>query len=276
MKFIILQISDIHLKEGASSNHVLEKLDDFERVLRSLLEEYEFCFVVISGDLAFSGKSEEYLLAIDFVETLQNILRSASNILNHDIVIVPGNHDLRLTKDDKTREKLTKDLLASSRDYDQGMIQNLLQPQDNYFEFKSLFYDQQPGGIWDKFYESKSYIVGGKSVFFDLYNTSWLSQIHDEVGKLLSPPLEALEKRVDPPQCDLRISVLHHPLHWLSPAASREFVAHLEGESDIIFTGHEHVQGQYSRIPHGTSGSDYIEGGVLQESGDPISSSFNI
>jgi len=58
MKILILQLSDIHLKE--TGNTVLMKLDALNNAVKNLCIGIDKLFLVISGDIAFSGKSTEY------------------------------------------------------------------------------------------------------------------------------------------------------------------------------------------------------------------------
>jgi DNA repair exonuclease SbcCD nuclease subunit len=67
-------------------------------VLQALLKSVEstcsspdnnITFILVTGDLAFSGKSEEYELAHEFL----NELSRASQVSLDQILAVPGNHD---------------------------------------------------------------------------------------------------------------------------------------------------------------------------------------
>src|SRR5207237_475958 len=46
--------------------------------------------------------------------------------------------------------------------------------------------------------------------------------------------------------------------------------------SDVILTGHEHSAGTYTKTGLTGESNQYVEGGVLQENGDPTSSAFNV
>ena len=70
MDIIILHFSDIHLKD--KENPVLQKIGDLNRVLRSMMKEYDACFVVISGDLANSGKKEDYEEAFNLIASIND------------------------------------------------------------------------------------------------------------------------------------------------------------------------------------------------------------
>jgi predicted phosphodiesterase len=274
MEIIILHISDIHLK--ISENPILDKIGDLNRVLRSMMKEYDACFVVISGDLAYSGKKEEYEKAFDLIASIDESIRKVSTIATHEFLLIPGNHDCDLSKDDKTRKSVTKSILSNQNDYDTEMLHQFLKVQDDFEIFKNAVFDSDSTDLDRRFYTTQAFNVSGRQVVFDLVNTSWLSKIPEELGHLLGPPENIFKNRQEFDDYSLRIAVLHHPLHWLVPDASRTLRETLESQVDIILTGHEHIQSQYSRSEHGSTGADYIEGGVLQDSKNPDLSSFNI
>ena len=95
-----LHLSDWHQKE--------KKEKDFDRqvVLDALIKDIKnrkaisqdlekIDFIVFSGDVAFSGKPEEYKAA---KEDLFDPLLKACNLSPENLFIVPGNHDLDRTK----------------------------------------------------------------------------------------------------------------------------------------------------------------------------------
>lgn len=273
-KILILHLSDIHFK--SKDNPFVEKIPYIEKTLKSYLKEYAGCFVVISGDVAFSGCKKEYEFGFDLVASLDEIIRNISTISTHEFLVVPGNHDCDFSSDDKTRAILLDNLLNKPDNHDGAMIQNCIGVQDEFFEFKYASFDKQESSIQDKLFSTRCFNVAGEKIVFDLFNTAWLSRLKEQVGQLLGPPDTYFSDSNKDDESALRVSVLHHPLHWIKPETSREFRSILEASSDLIFTGHEHTQSQYSRFDHGEKGADYIEGGVLQETGDPEKSAFNI
>jgi 3',5'-cyclic AMP phosphodiesterase CpdA len=90
-KVIWLHISDLHMRP-------LQAFDS-DIVLKKLLEDIETCiqndslqpdFIILSGDISYSSKPEEYELAKKFLDRLLEISRLAKD----RIFIVPGNHDV--------------------------------------------------------------------------------------------------------------------------------------------------------------------------------------
>ena len=92
-----LHVSDIHMRvsDAWSQDVVLramcERIDDLRE--QGVVAD----FILATGDLAFSGKREEYDLTRAFLDALCE----ASGVPKERIFCVPGNHDI-----DRSRRKL--------------------------------------------------------------------------------------------------------------------------------------------------------------------------
>ena len=87
-KIRYLHISDLHL-----TNKKLSAFKDIERAFFNDLDKIgtNIDLVFITGDIAFSGKNEEYQLAKEWIESK---LLKALNLTWESIFVVPGNHDV--------------------------------------------------------------------------------------------------------------------------------------------------------------------------------------
>jgi hypothetical protein len=67
MEIVLFHLSDIHIKD--SSDLVLKRQDKLAAALRSYLTlaPDEHPFLLITGDIAFSGSEDEYMLAENFI-----------------------------------------------------------------------------------------------------------------------------------------------------------------------------------------------------------------
>ena len=92
-----LHISDIHLRmrDAWSQDVVLKAM--CERIGQLRIEGTAADFILLTGDLAYSGKPEEYALAAGFLDALVE----ASGVPNERIFCIPGNHDI-----DRDRQKM--------------------------------------------------------------------------------------------------------------------------------------------------------------------------
>ena len=89
-----LHVSDIHFHKGSRSvycpDHDIRnemKMDATEFMTNEQLELYG---MIVCGDIAYSGKKEEYKIATDFIEELAENLKIEPGC----IYCVPGNHDV--------------------------------------------------------------------------------------------------------------------------------------------------------------------------------------
>ena len=86
-----LHISDLHLRTDDQYDQSVA-LSSLLMDLSNLVdkEKYHFDLVFITGDIAFSGKQEEYELAKQFIQNLS----SATYVQTDRIFCIPGNHDV--------------------------------------------------------------------------------------------------------------------------------------------------------------------------------------
>ena len=92
-----LHISDLHLKASDvwSQDVVLKAMcDDIERMRHA---GGWFDFILVSGDLAFSGGATEYGL----IETFLDALCGAAGVPKECVFTIPGNHDV-----DRNKQKM--------------------------------------------------------------------------------------------------------------------------------------------------------------------------
>lgn len=271
MKILIVQLSDAHITEY--QNPILSRVQSISDAVKNLDYQLDGCFVVLSGDAAFSGSESEYEIAMGFLAELQHTLGNQLHTRSKvELIAIPGNHDCDLSASRSVRSTLVNAVLQEpSKAEDREMQRACTDVQDNFFNFLEAVSDDNRT-FKDRLYYEYEYSVDQSSILFRCYNTAWLSQLSEEPAHLMYPVGSVPAQRNGH---DLVISVFHHPYGWLHPDNARAFKRQIEGSSHIVLTGHEHDQGSYVKL--GTSGekNEYIEGGVLQESGEDSVSSFN-
>lgn len=240
MKIGILHLTDLHLQEN---NVWIE--DKPSKIISSIKNTYEDChriYIVFSGDIAFSGKKEEYLIALKFLNSMRSLFNNFyKDKLFSKIIITPGNHDCDFTIEDQIRRMAVKNINYEYIGDDNSIIDSCINVQKNYFEFvKELNHEAEDiSGIYSSFNDS----VGDHNIVFHCYNTSWMSSIEEKPGSLFYPVEKV--KTIISPLGDLNISVFHHNESWLQrdtyPNNMTEFKDWISMTSDIIFRGHEHV-----------------------------------
>jgi hypothetical protein len=271
MKLALLHLSDIHFK--SKDNLVSNRYESIVNAIIPELKEVDKLFLIFSGDIAFSGLTEEYNNAKEFVEKLE------ANVQKHSIksssVFVPGNHDcdFKLETDERKRIKLDSSK-SDALPIDTNMIKTCCVVQKEYFEFCKKLKASDSSYIYtDELVAIEQFIVDEKKVTFILYNTSWLSTLKEEPGKLFFPT-QILKKDIFEIESEVLVGVLHHPFNWFIPEVKRDLQNHIENTADIVLSGHEHISSKYVRHDLVENFTEYIEGDVLQ--GDNHESGFNL
>lgn len=272
MKILLIQLSDIHFK--VDNNSVLEKeVKLFESIRNSTLN-FDKLYLIVTGDSAYSGKIEEYDIASKFLENLKAKLVEYTK-KDIECIIIPGNHDCDFEKDDKSRQNQINIIqkLGDSA-IDDSVIEQCTKVQENYSIFEKSLHGKPI--FANKLLTVFQYdLVGGKQIVFYCYNTSYLSEIKEQAGKMFFPTSQIPES-VYNIKADLFISLFHHPFHWLNPTNRREFATHIQETSDFYLTGHEHEFSK-SQIDDLDENIVYhIEGCVLQDSENRFESAFNL
>ena len=241
-----LHISDFHLRPAAKWSQDLV----LEAMCQNIKQQHdggtEFDFVLVTGDIAFSGKVEEYLMAESFFSDLQ----LASGVPVQRIYCVPGNHDI-----DRARQRLcfrgAKGSLSSLNQVDELLgggedLETLLTRQKNFQRFQRSFFAGQNRTLTEDglgyvsrivFDEIKLAIIG--------LNSAWLAEGGPEDhGKLLvgeRQVINALRLARDPGDAPhIVIGMAHHPLRLLQEFDQGPVHTLVEKEFDFFHCGHLH------------------------------------
>jgi predicted MPP superfamily phosphohydrolase len=183
----ILHLSDIHFKASKAwdSEPVLRTLADF--IKTEVEDGLAPDLVVFSGDLAFSGKADEYSLAQDWLEN--QLWPALPDGLPRDrLLLVPGNHDVDRSKvsrgvrsmQDGLLEARTQDDIAAllSDDDDRN---NMLRRHTGYMDFVAGWYDTpQPLPWWERVIE-----INGARLHVAGLDSAWMCCGDEDRSRLL-------------------------------------------------------------------------------------------
>lgn len=275
MKLLLIHLSDIHIKNEL--NPIQSRLELLVRSFKDEAMSVDYIYIVITGDIAYSGLGKEYYIAISLIEEIKSLINVYIK-KNAIVIMVPGNHDCDFSCENQVVRDALISQIRQNNDIanNNAVVRQCCTVQKSYFEFMDLYLDesaavQKSELLWIIEFALKS----NYKVVFNCYNSSWLSQLKEQYGLLLFP------KTCRPDtyfanDADINISVLHHPINWYNPNNYREFRKHIESTSDIIMTGHEHLHDK--RMVKDIDGGyvEYIEGAILQDSSNCNASSFNI
>lgn len=249
-----LHLSDLHMKfRGSSDSYdrdiIIETfLNDIQEQISS--KDLKFDCIFFSGDIAFSGKSNEYDLAI---KSFFDPLLTATGVSKERLFIVPGNHDIDWDNMDRINTVGMREVLKTRRD-----INDFLRPgRDRHREFEkfdaySKFLERYLGIAYDVNYEKLFYtknleINGYRFAVLGL-NSTWMSACYQnnngkpqDQGKLLIGDVQLRQALKETEGTDIRVAVLHHPLDWLDENIERfEIERQMEAKCDFILHGHWH------------------------------------
>lgn len=231
-------------------------------------------FVVVSGDVAQSGKTEQYEAAKVFFDNLRQSIVAEREDFPVYFVISPGNHDCDFDLNNKTRQLTLSSIRSRPEEIDDSVIATGCAVQVPFFSFAESFDSAEANQLGDKLWRSQRFTIEGREVVFDALNVSWCSQIRDEPGSVVFPYERYASFSEETP--DLRIAVIHHPLNWFSQAVYHPFKQLLRGLANVVISGHEHVGGVGEDFNADSGHSAYIEGCVLQDEKNLAQSSFNV
>jgi len=261
MELLILHVSDIHFKSEEDS--VLKKEKNIKNAIQQLATNIRLCFIVVSGDIGFSGSSNEYTIALDFLINLKELIKSINDQITVEYVIVPGNHDCDFERNTQLRDVTIKGIIDSKGNLtDNSIINQCTLVQDNFFNLLSCFTNKNDYKGVNRIYYDQDFDFEQYNIRFKCYNSAWMSQKKEKQGDIYFPLNIIKENKT---RCDLIFSVFHHPYNWLEADNGRGFKKHIEKTSDIIITGHEHDSAQYVQNKSTGETNEYLEGGVLQE-----------
>lgn len=275
MALNIVNLSDIHFTKN--DNPILEKREKLVNVIKAHTSCGDSLLFIVSGDIAYSGLSEEYEIAISFFNYLRSVFDEAN------FLFTAGNHDCDFSKHDEDQVREALMALAGSKikerkNIDASVWNQILYVQKNYDDFLQLM----KKGLTDVAKEKITplldvykYRYGNDEILnINIFNTAWDSRINEQAGGMLMP-INGVEKLSYDNSSTLNLSILHHPFHWLEPDNKRIFQEKVERISDWIITGHEHVE--TSSLLSDNNGISLIsEADVLQDNCDAGNSGFNI
>ena len=249
-----LHISDFHVRysDSRSRGKVLNAM------LRDLQSRYSeglaVDFVLVSGDLAFSGEREQYKLISEFLIELSDTLK-----LSYDkIYCVPGNHDVQRDRQKMcfagARQKLesVNAVYSFLNDIEERTtLQNRLH---NYYEFEECFFKNQTrirtsdelGYV--SFVEIEEFHIAVLGL-----NTAWLAEGGDGddrqilLGEHQADDAIRIAQDAKP---HIVIGIQHHPFDLLRRFDQQSTQSSLEKVCQFIHCGHLHSPYTYESKEH--------------------------
>ncbi len=241
MKIGIVHFTDIHFTTKTNIDY---RQGSCINALKNDFYGVKAIYFIISGDIAYSGKKEEYELAKKFFNLIRQFLQKDYPDVKIKFIIVPGNHDCNFDNDTQARRNSIEGMRYSLLGDDDSVVEICLSVQRDFWNYYAL-YNTVPQ---DKLFYQVTDTVDNVNICFHCINTSWISEIHEKPGSLFFPAkrYESYENFKDN---HLNIGVWHHPYNWFNPSTNennkKEFQRFTELISSVSFLGHEHEEEYY-------------------------------
>lgn len=259
-----LHLSDFHLRinQKWSQDIVLSSLLDDIRTRYSGQNKPDLVF--ITGDVAFSGQAEEYLLAEDFI----NKLKEATSVPAERLFIIPGNHDInRSLEEDAFRgvRIALKDAIEVDKFFaNEGRRKTLFRRERAFRNFVNRVAPLDKGRYSPSSYaHSKQTSVGHINIRVSLLDSAWLAEGGEtDIGTLLIGEPQIIEGSQTTDRT-LNFGLVHHPFAWLLEFEQIPVENLLLDRVHIMLRGHVHSADQRSvealerRLIFFTAGATY-------------------
>lgn len=233
MGLSIIHFSDIHIK--SSDDLIMKRIEQIRAACASVIVPGNDVLILVSGDIAFSGKVEQYNCAYALLDNIGNYLKEQRNSTVH-YAFVPGNHDCDFDAANSIRDALLSGVSSAKVDEEYyGQVANV---QTNYWDFAATY------GLEDSGLVCKSELsVDGNKIAILQFNTAWMSVLHENPGRIIMP--SDLFFDIDPSEYKAVFSILHHPANWLNPDHKEKFSTYIRTVTDLAFVGHEHQRDSF-------------------------------
>lgn len=263
-----LHLSDFHLREKIAWSQ--------DVVLKGLLEDVRTRYaganapdlLFLTGDIAFSGKAAEYLIAEAFVTEL----RAALGLSPERICMVPGNHDIDRDREEDAfngARSALKTIEAVDRFFaTEDRRRTLFARQEAFRAFANKVAPPTNGPITASSYAHRRMVqIGAIRVRALLLDSAWLSEGGEaDAGCLLVGERQVIDCAVNhsDPAC-LTFALLHHPFAWLTEFEQLPIENRILDHADICLRGHVHaadmraIDGSETRLATFTAGAAFTQ-----------------
>lgn len=269
MKILFLHLSDLHLSKAEDINETAIK-----EIAASLSPQsigaVNKIIILITGDIAYSGKRAEYDTFFSLKKILINALKE--KVLGKNLIhtyIVPGNHDIDYNHipapDD--RQYYEKYLKSSS----QINIKNEVAARKEFLLCSQRLHSLGPD---EQLFHRSIIDIDGFSLEVNLLNTTFFSLLHENDQGLHFLPHNTIDKISAPSGAMMAITLLHHSHQWFNDGYKRELEKALLEKNTMIFCGHEHFSTTQEITYNGVAPARIFCGGSLCNCGDWTNSEY--
>jgi predicted MPP superfamily phosphohydrolase len=249
-----LHLSDFHCKKGNNRDACVpfnECIKDIEKWCCNH-KEHKIDAILISGDIAFSGHSDEYDLAIQMLKRITD----ATGVKKQNIFLVPGNHDVDFDKINKPEEETIQSILEGRSKIDEYFTKYedykiFLEKFKAYSEFVdsvgNSFSSWKRSGT-DKlipWYSIQSKINGINFRIIGLITSLLTNKKEIAHGSIHVGKYQIQEVLIPQKDEEFVIMLSHHPIDWMDEEESWALQVLIGKEKTIYLHGHSHHHRSY-------------------------------
>jgi 3',5'-cyclic AMP phosphodiesterase CpdA len=198
--------------------------------------------VLVTGDIAFSGRRKEYQRAGDWLDQVT----AAGGCDLTSVSIVPGNHDVDVSQIDFLGTLAHKELRAAAPTDVDGILEKIMRSDESannflrkfaaYREFAARYgcdFESSNTPMWTK----NSYFDDTHSLRFVGFNSGQVSDLSDSIGRMVLGNTQYTIFPSTGPQKYEFVVLMHHPLTWFIDAHNAERYLR---RARVIMVGHQH------------------------------------
>lgn len=261
---VVMHMSDLHfgVKDKTNKDYVANReaaLDEIFNCIIKISNDWQPDILVITGDIAYKGASEDYIQAKNFIDKFLDL--KCHKVTKNDIIICPGNHDVKLPDD------FSKPDLTNRKTFDNDLNRSCLGDYylakfNNYINFLKQFRTEDStdsfklcntAGTSTSPNESSKYLYGYrecKGLHFVVLNSEWdflgkddkYAEGHLRLGvDLIADAFEQVRKKNAWPV----ITVMHRSFRdldktesWGPNSSTKKILA----QSEFVLSGHMHEE----------------------------------
>lgn len=235
---LIVHLSDLHI--ASVSSEAIARLKSIAGAIGGRIEEPTVVVLMITGDIAYSGKRSEYDLAVGAIGILISELRrwNPTDVL---VVTSPGNHDCDFSVMAEDVRDAMIEALSKQRSGSASFI-SVLQPAQSAFATFSTVISQGRLSPASLLVSQINVDLPDLTIKILTLNTAITSKLHESPGTLRLP--SDLLPQVAP-DADYCIVMAHHPLNWFDPHDAIALSEWMDRTADLVLYGHEHRLDQF-------------------------------
>ncbi|HEX4953489.1 MAG TPA: metallophosphoesterase [Thermoanaerobaculia bacterium] len=243
-----LHLSDLHLKADETWDRRATLKALVEHARRQKAEGFAPQMVFLTGDVAFSGKREEYDHAFRFCEQLAKTLDLEPR---RDFFVVPGNHDVDRSAIKRGDRAIAEGLESAAHVEeifrDAPSLELLGRRLANFYAFTERLFGTARAWEAARPWRVDHREVGGAKVAILQLNSAWAcgTKLEEKTHRdlvLLVGEYQLREALVDAAAGEVRIALVHHPIEDcldFDRAAVRNLLEQEDG-AHLLLRGHLH------------------------------------